>query len=53
MPWIEELVADPALSEHWDWHAHHQYLHVDGKEPERFITTPMSADYAWDMEVHK
>lgn len=51
MPWIEELVADPALSEHWDWHAHHQYLHINGKEPERFITTPMSADYAWDMEV--
>ena len=51
MPWIEEMVADPALSEHWEWHANRQYLHTPGKEPERFITTPMSADYAWEMEV--
>jgi Plavaka transposase len=51
MPWIEELVVDPALNEHWEWHAHRQYLHTEGSDPERFITTPMSADFAWETEV--
>jgi hypothetical protein len=51
MPWIEELVQDPALKDHWTWHAKQQFIHIEGKEPERFITTPMTADYAWEVEV--
>ena len=51
MPWIEELVGDPTLKDHWTWHAKQEFIHMEGKEPERFITTPMTADYAWEIEV--
>ncbi|KIM20907.1 hypothetical protein M408DRAFT_29979 [Serendipita vermifera MAFF 305830] len=51
LPWIEELVRDPALRDHWLWYAFKQYLCHDGKEPERFITCPMSADYAMEIEA--
>jgi Plavaka transposase len=51
MKWLQDLVTNPDLNEEWQWYAYHKFLHADGKET-RLMDDPLSADAAWDFEVH-
>ena len=51
MEWLHELICDKSLSHEWEWHAHQKWLYCEGREPERIIDEPLSADDAWEAEV--
>ena len=51
MDWIEELASDPSLKDEWMWHAVRQELRINGGPLEQFVTHPMSAQNAWEVEV--
>jgi hypothetical protein len=51
MEWIEELASDPSLKDEWMWHAVRQEIRINGGPPEEFVTHPMSAHNAWEVEV--
>ncbi|KAG8788672.1 hypothetical protein FRC15_002829 [Serendipita sp. 397] len=50
MQWLKDLVTDPLLRDHWDWHAKKKTLVLDGKECGEIITDPLTAEAAWDFE---